>query len=380
MADFAFTTPGRIIFGRGTRHTAAAEICTFGQRVLLVRGRSVKWVDDLCSDLHEQGRHIETVLSKGEPDIPALTEAIRTARTFAPDCIVAVGGGAAIDLGKALSGLIPSEGRPEDYLEIGPDKALTLDAPLPFIAIPTTAGTGAEATRNAVIGVPERQAKISLRDPRLVPDLALIDPALTDAAPAAVTLATGLDAITQLIESYLCNRANPLTDALCRSEIPGAVAALSKLMQGEHAGARDAMARASFLSGIALANSGLGVVHGLASVIGAHGAPHGAICGRLLAEALEVNSTAIKSAGENPARIAEVGAWLSDGLGATDVAGIKALRSFTDGNALPRLRDMGLAEDQLADIAMRGLNASSNKANPVALSQDEVMHILKSAF
>jgi alcohol dehydrogenase class IV len=379
MTDFSLTAPKRTIFGRDSRSSAAAQIAALGTRVLLVRGQSVAWVDTLVDALTRSGCCVETVISSGEPDLDAVRQAVSVATAHRADCVVAVGGGAAIDLGKAVAGLCRSEGDVVEYLEMGDTPSRELNDPLPFVAIPTTAGTGAEATRNAVIGVPERQAKISLRDPRLVPVLALVDPALTDGSPKGLTLASGLDAVTQLIESYLCNRANPVTDALCAANIRPAVAALHRLMRCEDAKARDALALASFLSGIALANSGLGIIHGLASVIGGRGAAHGAICGRLLASGLIVNAEAATRLSADIARFEKVDGWLADGLGAPDGSGASALHSFVDSNGLPCLCDLGIAEAEFDSIAKLSAHASSTKANPVPLEHEEICRILRSA-
>lgn len=377
MTAFSLTTPGRTIFSRGCRVVAAAEIARLGQRVLLVRGRSVRWVDTLEEDLRSAGCDLARVFSSGEPVLEDVRAAVSVARGHRTDCVVAVGGGAAIDLGKAVSGLCASEGDPAEFLELGADQPKRLNDPVPFIAIPTTAGTGAEATRNAVIGVPERAAKISLRDPRLVPDLALIDPALTDGAPGALTLATGLDAVTQLVESYLCNRANPVTDAICAGTIPNALAALSSVMDSETPAARDTLARASYLSGVALANSGLGIVHGLASVIGGRGGAHGAICGRLLAASLIVNGDAVvRSGAAQTQRFEQVAAWLGAVFGVAPEDGARALQDFVDRQGLPSLSGLGIAEADYAEVAAMASGASSTKANPVVLDASEIIRIL----
>ena len=379
MIPFSWTAPDRTILARGGRDAAATEVVGLGPRVLLVRGRSVAWVDDLANGITAAGCKVETVWSQGEPTIDTVRQGVAQARAHDASCIVAVGGGAVIDLGKAISGLCRSPGEVEDYLAPGDKPARGLDDPMPLVAIPTTAGTGAEATRNAVIGLPERQMKISLRDPRLVPDLAIVDPALTDWAPGDLTLASGLDAITQLIESYVCNRANPVTDALCRSGIPPAIAALHRLMQAEDAQARDAMVRASYLSGLALANSGLGIVHGLASVIGGRGGAHGAICGRLLASGLSANAEALGRRNIAPTRIHEVETWLAAGLGVPGGEGIAALRQFVDANDLPSLKDLGLPDNEVENVAKVAAGASSTKANPVELDHGEICDLLRHA-
>ncbi|MCK0152032.1 iron-containing alcohol dehydrogenase [Marivita sp. S6314] len=377
MASFSLTAPARTLFGRGCHVEAAAEIAAIGDRVLLVRGRSVAWVDTLEGDLRRLGCILEVVHSSGEPDLEQVRTAVAISRDHKADCVVSVGGGATIDLGKAVAGLSPSDGDVGEYLELGNAGPRRMSDPLPFVAIPTTAGTGAEATRNAVIGVPEHQLKISLRDPRLVPDLALVDPALTDGSLKSLTLASGLDAITQLVESYLCNRANPMTDALCKAHIQPAMAALHRLMTCEDAQARDAMFRASFLSGIALGNSGLGIIHGLASVIGGRGAAHGAICGRLLAAGLAVNAEIVARQSADVTRFDEVDGWIAAGLGAPTGGGNEALRRFVEANELPSLHDLGVPGAEIETIAKLSAHASSTKANPVALGLNDIRRILQ---
>lgn len=379
MSEFGLTAPARTIFGRDCRGRAVELIPEFGCRLLLVRGGSVGWAEDLASALSTSDCALEVLRSQGEPDLAAVRQGVSVARAHRADCVVAVGGGSVIDLGKAVAGLCSSSSDPVDYLELGDQAPARLENPVPFVAIPTTAGTGAEATRNAVIGVPERQAKISLRDPRLVPDLAIVDPALTDGCPKALTLASGLDAITQLIESYLCNRANPLTDALTAATIPGAITALVTLMRSEDPKAREVMSRASYLSGVALANSGLGVVHGLASVIGGYGGAHGAICGRLLASALQVNAAVAQRQGLDTARFRQVDHWLSDVFGESPGDGVQALRAFVDDLDLPGLGELGVPSDRMSEIAQRGLSASSTRANPAPLDQRDLEEVLRNA-
>lgn len=366
-----------MLFGRGTRDEAAGRVSAMGRRVLLVRGRSVPWVDSLHDALTAQVCAVESVVSTGEPDLESVRQGVATARAHAADCVVAAGGGAVIDLGKAIAGLTPSAGDPADYLPSGGKAAGQIADPLLMAAIPTTAGTGAEATRNAVIGVPETGAKISLRDPRLVPALALVDPALTDGAPRSLTLASGLDAITQLMESYLSCRATPITDALARSSLSPALAALARLMRAEDAAARDDLARASYLSGLALANSGLGVVHGLASVIGGRGGAHGAICGRLLPAALEINAAALRTRRLPTSRVDELDTILRQHLGHDTGTGSAALRRFIDHHGLPSLAELNLPEQHKPEMARLALSASSTQANPVSLTEDEIAAILR---
>jgi alcohol dehydrogenase class IV len=266
-----------------------------------------------------------------------------------------------------------------DHLEVV-GRGLPLAAPpLPLAALPTTAGTGAEVTRNAVIEVPEHRRKVSLRDRRMLPDLAIVDPALTDGTPKGVTLASGLDAVTQVIEPYVSSRANPLTDALCRDAIPRGLGALVRLMAAEDAGARDAMAWTSLCGGLALANSGLGAVHGLAGVLGGvTGAPHGAICGRLLPGVLAANRAA--AGGRAADRLAEVEGWIGAALGVPAGEAVAALARWCDAQGLPRLAGMGLAEAECDAVAEAAGASSSMRGNPVALPPATLAAVLRAAL
>lgn len=372
FADIAFTAPARCLIGRGAKSQVATLVREMGQNVLVLRSASVSWGEVLISELEAYGLSVSVLTAKGEPTADQVRDGVAQARAAGADCVLSIGGGAVIDLGKAISGLCPSEGDVLDHLGLGLDPAPELNDPLPFVAIPTTSGTGAETTRNAVIGVPEQGLKISLRDPRLVPDLAVVDASLTDGLPKALTLATGLDALTQLIESYLSNRANPVTDAFARGMIGPAASALGRLMSSQENDARDTMAKASYLSGLALANSGLGIVHGLAAVIGSLGGAHGAICGRLLPAALTINRKAMVEAGLPIDRCNEVESWLRDGLG-------MPLRDFIDEQGLPSLAELNCGPDLWAEMARRALTASATQANSVGLTAVEVNRILELA-
>lgn len=376
MTPFNFIAPGRLRFGRGVANEAASEVAARGRHVALVRGRSVPFVETLLRALAANGCAVHEITAQGEPTLAQLEAALGTEA----DVVVAIGGGSVIDLGKALAALIPANAPAMDHLEVV-GKGLPLPrAPLPFIAMPTTAGTGAEATKNAVIAVPEHARKVSLRDDRMLPDLALVDPALTDGCPWPVTLASGLDAVTQVIEPYLSAKANPLTDALCAAMIPQGVAALVRLSQREDAQARDALMLCATLSGMALANAGLGAVHGLAGVIGGRcGAPHGAVCGRLLPASLQVNEAAIVAAGLPVERFKQVRGWVGTALGAGPEGAFEALKTWINAQGLPTLAEMGVAEGLFGEIADAAAASSSMKGNPVPLSSAQLVDLMRRA-
>lgn len=377
--EFGFATAGRIVFGRGTASQAPKLVTRLGTRILLVHGRSAARAAWLVEALREAGGQVATVACPGEPTVAMVREGVAVARAAGVEVVVSLGGGAAIDLGKAIAALVPADGDVLDHLEvIGRGLPLTA-SPLPFVATPTTAGTGAEVTKNAVVGSPEHGRKASLRDDRMLPDIALVDPALTDGLPKSVTLASGLDALTQVIEPYLSARANPLTDALCRDAIPRALPALRRLMRGEDAAARDEMAWVSLCGGLALANSGLGAVHGLAGVLGgATGAAHGAICGALLPHALSALRASAAPA-VTQARLDEIEGWLASALERPKDRAFEALAAWSRENGLPTIAGLGVSPGDYPRLAEMARASSSMKASPVAFTASELEAMLRAA-
>jgi len=327
--------------------------------------------DDLARSLRQSGAVLD-LSARGEPDLPGIEANLSAARAFAPDLVIAIGGGAIIDHGKALAALVPAPHGALRYLEVVGEGHPLDAAPLPLVAIPTTAGTGAEVTRNAVIQVPEAARKVSLRDPRLYPTLALVDPDLLESCPKGVTLASGLDAITQVIEPFICARANPMTDALCRDAIPRGLHALHRLLDSGDSTAWDDMALTSVFGGIALANAGLGVVHGFAGVIGGQtGAAHGAICGALLMPALRVNLAAAPAGSPAAERIG----WVLDCI-AGEFGSAEAFETWCRDHGLRRLAQLGVRPQTHAALAQDAALSSSYKANPVNLTLPALTRLL----
>ena len=313
----------------------------------------------------------------GEPKIVDAQAGTECARQNECDLVIALGGGSTIDAGKAIAALCTNPGDPLDYLEvIGNGQPLT-QSPAPFIAIPTTAGTGAEVTRNAVLASPEHRVKVSLRHPLMLPKLAIVDPELTYELPADITATTGLDALTQLIEPFTCNRANPMTDALCREAIPRAARSLQSACQNPNPASREDMALASLHGGLALANSGLGAVHGFAAPIGGmFEAPHGAICAALLPHVMETNLKA--STDRN--RYTETAHLLTGNPEATAENGIQWVKDLVHTLKIPGLSTYAITEKNFPSIIEKALEASSMKANPVNLSDDQLTGILQAAL
>lgn len=375
---FSIAMPGRIVFGRGEALTAPGLIAAYGGRGVVVHGATAARAGWLLAGLRAQGCEVIGLPCAGEPVLADLEAALAVARAQRPDWVVGCGGGAALDLAKALAALIPAPGGPMDHLEVV-GKGLPLVAPpLPFIALPTTAGTGAEATKNAVIGVPDQGRKVSLRDDRMLARLAIVDPALTDGCPKAVTLASGLDAVTQVIEPYISAKATPFTDAITWPVIAPGLAALKVLMAGEDAGARDALAWCSVTGGVALANAGLGAVHGLAGVIGGQtGAAHGAICGALLGPVLAMNRR--RTDGAARARIDAVCGLIAGVFGGTADEAPQVLTDWARGQGLPGLEAQGLARGSFGAVAEASALSSSMKGNPVGLGVADLVAVLEQA-
>lgn len=373
--SFTFATAGQIRFGRGSATQAAPEALRFGTSVVLVHGATAQRAQWLRDDLEAHGARVRAVACCGEPTLEVLDGSLAGLRADPPDVVVALGGGAAIDLGKALAALSPATRPVLDHLEVV-GRGLPLEVPpLPFVAIPTTAGTGAEVTRNAVIGVPDQRVKVSLRDPRMYPDLAIVDSTLMENAPKAVVLAAGLDAVTQVIEPFVSSRANPLTDALCRDAIPTGLGALRAVVEGGTPSDWDAIAWTSLAGGLALANAGLGAVHGLAGVIGGvTGAPHGAICGALLVPVIAANMAAVPRGSEAQARFDRVARDIGTVFG-----GLGGFTAWARAQGLAGLTAMGVTPELRTRIAARAQVASSMAANPVPLSDEALVAIMEAA-
>ena len=377
---FMIQTPTQILFGRGMKDRAADAIAAFGPRGVLVHGANPARADWLAQALRAKDCTVATLPCTEEPTQPILEAALVTARAFAPDWVVALGGGAVIDMGKALAALIPSPTPLMDHLEVvGRGLPLTA-APLPFIALPTTAGTGAEVTKNAVIGLPDHRRKVSLRDDRMLARLAIVDPSLTDHCPWKVTFASGLDAVVQVIEPYLSTRANDFSDAIAHPAIVRGLTALQRLSQAEESTARDELAWVSLCGGLALANAGLGAVHGLAGPIGGMcPAPHGAVCAVLLGPALEMNRRRADQNAQATHRLGQVCTIIAQALGGSAETAPQTVATWVSRAGLEGLTAQGLALADHANVAEAALLASSMKSNPVPLTKSDLMWILSQA-
>jgi alcohol dehydrogenase class IV len=429
--SFEFATAGRILFGNGTLSQAAPAAAQFGLRALVVTGRNTGRAKALLDALKKEGVVCEFFTLTGEPTV---NDAKRAA-AFECDVVIGFGGGSVIDLAKAAAALMTNPGNPFDYLEVIGKGMPLINRPAPCIAIPTTAGTGAEVTKNSVLSSPEHRVKVSLRHPLMLPDLAIVDPECTLSAPPAVTAATGLDALTQLLEAFISRKASPMTDGFCREGLPRVVRALRRAVEnGADLKAREEMALGSLFSGLALANAGLGAVHGFSGPVGGmFDAPHGMVCAALLPHTMKANLAALRERvsenivgqgchslrsllrnSEAPlplveslypeslctdtrSRIREARPTKEDDPihyraierltefarmtgGSTAEDGIKWIAGLCRDVQVPSLAALGVAENDFPALVGNAQRASSMKTNPVELTVDELKQILCAAL
>ena len=382
---FEFATATRIIFGPGALREVGPLARGFGACALLVTGSNPHRAEPLLALLREQGVGCSPFSVPGEPEIETVRQGVALARQEDCSMVIAFGGGSALDAGKGIAAMLANTGELLDYLEvIGRGMALTKSS-VPFIAIPTTAGTGTEVTRNAVLASPEHRVKVSLRSPLMLAKAAVVDPELTYDLPPAITASTGLDALTQLIEPYVSSRANPMTDALCVEGTRRAARSLrTAFTDGGDAAARMDMSVASLFGGLALANAGLGAVHGFAGPIGGQFlAPHGAVCAALLPHVMEANLRALRQRqpeADTLRRYEEVARLVTGSAAATADAGIEWVQNLVADLKIPALGHYGLTRAHTADLVAKASHASSMKGNPIALTPEEMAGILERAL
>lgn len=389
MPVFDFFNVPRIVFGSGQFARVGELAAGMGRRALIVFNGPEELASRLTVMLQSSGIESRALRQRGEPTVAGVDAALELARRETCDMAIALGGGSAIDAAKAAAALLANGGGALDYLEvIGKGRKITRPA-IPWIAIPTTAGTGAEVTRNAVIGAPERHFKASIRGEQLLARVALIDPQLQIDVPPAVTAHSGMDALCQCIEAYTSTGAQPITDALALKGVALAARSLGSAFEdGKNATAREEMAMAALLSGIALTNAGLGAVHGFAAPLGANfPAPHGAICAALLPHVIRANIAALQgtSTGQPAlARYAAIGRALLNDLRADDSRALGACIDIPAALArdlrIPALRQFGVSEPDVPSMCDLARKSSSMRYNPVHLSDDALREVLRAAI
>ena len=385
---FTFFSPVQIIFGQKQSKQLHSKFSESGKNALVITGKNQKRAEYILHSLESEGIKYECLSQKGEPLIQDVSAAVEMARSSGTDFIIAQGGGSVIDAGKAIAALVNNRGKVTDYLEIiGKGLPLT-GKPVPMIAIPTTSGTGAEVTCNAVLKSLDKGVKVSMRSRFMYPDIAVVDPALSITMPPEITASTGMDALTQLIEAFTTPFATPFTDALCREGITRAARSfLRAFHHGDDIDARADMSIASLFSGISLANAKLGAVHGIAGPMGGMiNASHGAICARLLAPVTALNIKLLeKRAPESPIleKYRETASLLTGDKGASLNSGIRWITDLTRKMNIPGLGALGIKDsnrDHIEQIARNAQNSSSMKGNPVEYTQKETADLIKSAI
>lgn len=382
--NFEFSTATRIVFGCGSIRTAADFINANAQSLFIVTGKNPSRFEPFFKQINPVVKTTFYTISS-EPTIELVETGVSIARENSCNMVVAIGGGSVIDAAKAISALVPNSGKLLDYLEvIGAGKPLEKPA-IPLVAIPTTAGTGAEVTKNAVITSTDYNVKASLRHPFLYPKLTVVDPELTLSVPPEITAATGLDALTQLIEPFVSIRSNPLTDALCAEGLKRVARSLRKAFDnGGDLIARTDMALASLFSGMALANAGLGAVHGFAAPIGgSFSAPHGAVCAALLAPVMTVNIKALRSRlPDSPVldKFRVIAQILTGNHNATPEDAIPWLMDTCKHLHIKKLSELGIKKSDFLSIIEKAKKASSMKGNPIQLTDPELEEILLLAY
>jgi alcohol dehydrogenase class IV len=381
---FEFATTSQIVFGPGTVREIGELGANMGNRAFFITGKSADRAAPLMDLLDSQRVQITQFSIAGEPTIDLALAAVESARRAACEFVIGMGGGSVLDTGKVVAALLTNNGDLMDYLEvIGRAQPLS-QKPATYIAIPTTAGTGAEVTRNAVLDSPRHRVKVSMRSPLMLPDLALVDPELTYSMSPEITAYTGLDAFTQLLEAYVSPNANPLTDGICREGLQRAARALeTAYFEGNNADARRDMCLASLFGGLALANAKLGAVHGFAGPLGGmYDAPHGAVCAGLLPHVMEINLQALQAREPDSRaidRYQEVARIITGNSAACVSDGINWVRNLCSKLQVPRLTEYGIRQSDFSTILTNSKNASSMKGNPILLTETELVQVLERA-
>ncbi len=386
--NYELILPQRILFGWGKRSEAGVLAKSLGKQAILVCGsRTLErsgTLEGVRQTLRQSGLGIlETAFISREPlleDVDRWVDSFRNLRDEQGVFFLAIGGGAAIDFAKALAAMLPQResGTVREYLE-GVGRGLVLkEDPLPVLAMPTTAGTGSEATKNAVIGSFEPPFKKSLRDQRMIPKIVLVDPELAVSCPSKITVDSGMDAITQLFESYVTRKATPITSLLCEEGLRLGWGAIAEAVENPQSqAAREKMAQAALLSGIALANAGLGMAHGIAPALGTHAhVQHGAACALLLGPTLRANAEVCR---ERYARLAHI--LLEPRADETDADAVERLirevEALCERIGVPRkLSELGIEKEMIPGIA-KDSQGTSMQGNPRSLSETEIVRILE---
>lgn len=379
--NYSFATASQLLFGNNSLDEVPALLAKMGNKILLVTGKNTARATSL-SNKFSADSEVSVFSIEAEPTTEVINKGVDFARQNKCNVVIGFGGGSVIDGAKAIAALVPNKGELMDYLEvIGLGKPLK-ETPLACIAIPTTAGTGAELTKNSVIKSVEHCVKVSLRGDLMYPDVAILDPVLTYSMSPTLTASTGVDALTHLLEAFVSNAANPFVDMLCREGLKRISRSLLKAYEnGNDVDAREDMAMASMLGGMALANVKLGAIHGFAGPMGGmFPIPHGAVCACLMSAVIETNVEALKEQNQNVSKFDELAQLLAgSNLAKADDAVVWADNLVSD-LQISALSKFGLTENNFPELVQKAKNASSMKGNPIELSEEQLTWILEKSF
>jgi alcohol dehydrogenase class IV len=382
LTMFQFMTSARIIFGEGVLASSLTVLNHFGYSVLLVSGKNPARCAPVVAYLKAHNFRYQHVAVSGEPYIKVVEEIAVMGRRFKPDMVVAIGGGSVIDMGKALAAVIPNQGDLYDYVEVVGRNVPLKAKPLPFIAIPTTASTGSEVTKNAVLKAAQDQVKVSLRNPDMLADVAIVDPELTYGTDSYRSARGAMDAFTHLMEAYVCGDPNPLTDMICEEGLRRLSRSVVAACLHDERGARSDVSFAALLGGMAINNAKLGAAHGLASALGGKlDAPHSVITARLAPFVMSENIAAAKRAGRRDLikRYRKIAQILTLRANASQDDSVLWVKMMLDKLSIPSLDAFGICTTSFDVVAVDALKSTAIKGNPLPLTHERLVHILNQA-
>ncbi len=377
---FQFMTATRIIFGEGALEGSLSVINQFGYSVLLVTGKDRQRATPILNYLQAQNMRYQHVVINGEPNITMVEETAVVGRKFNPDMVIAIGGGSVLDMGKALAAIIPNQGSVYDYVEVVGRNVPLKSKPLSFIAIPTTASTGSEVTRNAVLKSGQDKVKVSLRSPDMLADVAIVDPTLTYGTDQYTSGRGAMDAFTHLMEAYVCGEPNPLTDMVCEEGLRRLSRSVITGCKYNNYDARADLSFAALLGGMAITNAKLGAAHGLASALGGKlDAPHSVITARLAPHVMHENINAAKHAGRTDVimRYRKLAQLVTGRTNANEHDGVLWVKMVLDKLELPSLDKFGVCQTSFEQVANDALKSVAIKGNPLPLNQSRLVYILQ---
>ncbi len=376
---FQFMTSNRIVFGEGALERSLSLIKQYGYSVLLVSGKHSERARPVIDYLNEQKLRYQHVAISGEPNITMVEETAIVGRRFSPSLVVAIGGGSVLDMGKALAAIIPNQGNVYDYVEVVGRCVPLKTKPLPMIAIPTTASTGSEVTQKAVLKSGQDKVKVSLRNPDMIPDVAIVDPTLTYGTDPLVSGRGAMETFTHLMESYVCGDPNPLTDMICEEGVRKLSRAILPGCLNDDKQARADLSFSAMLGGVASTNAKLGAAHGLASALcGKLEAPHSVITARLAPYVMSENVNAARIEGREDVlnRYTHLAELLTGDVDATIDDGIVWVEEMLDILGLPDISNFGVCMTSFEQVAEDALKSNSIKGNPIPLTKERLVYIL----